>query len=294
MARKPRVHYEGAIYHVIARGNNREPVFLHDTDKAKYLKLLADSRERYGMELYGYTLMDNHVHVLLRVGQQPLAKGMQVLQQRYTQYFNKKYDHAGHVFEQRYKAYLCEDEAYLLRLVCYIHQNPVRASSKGGINYPWSSHAAYVKGHDSFVNVKFILDCLHAQQGQAIQQYLSLLKTLYSVDDLKTNADLTGEWPERQREVHEAAARESTAVAPAMTWDDLMAQICGEFAVDREQVVSRSRLRSVTAARNKLIYVAVRDNVLTQTEVAKRLGIDLSRVSRVYQELAGRSGKTSQ
>ncbi|MBU2699483.1 REP element-mobilizing transposase RayT [Sporomusaceae bacterium BoRhaA] len=88
MARKPRVHYEGAVYHVIARGNNRASIFETDEEKQKYLELIKDYKERYGFHLYAYAIMDNHIHLLLQVGKSPLAKIIQGIQQRYTQYYN--------------------------------------------------------------------------------------------------------------------------------------------------------------------------------------------------------------
>ena len=83
MARKPRVHYDGALYHVIARGNNRANVFETDEEKEKYLEILADYKDRYGFQLYAYVIMDNHVHLLLQIGKNPLSKIMQGIQQRY-------------------------------------------------------------------------------------------------------------------------------------------------------------------------------------------------------------------
>jgi REP element-mobilizing transposase RayT len=129
------VHYDGALYHVIARGNNRANVFETDEEKEKYLEILADYKERYDFQLYAYVIMDNHVHLLLQIGKNPLSKIMQGIQQRYTQYYNGHCKHSGHVFEQRYKAILCEKESYLMALICYIHQNPVRANIPEGINH---------------------------------------------------------------------------------------------------------------------------------------------------------------
>ena len=98
MARKPRIHYENAIYHVIARGNNRENIFLDARDKDKYLELIGKYKQKYGFELFAYVLMDNHVHLLIYIDQISISKIMQGIQQTYTQYYNKKYRHVGHVF----------------------------------------------------------------------------------------------------------------------------------------------------------------------------------------------------
>ncbi|WP_432404137.1 transposase [Wukongibacter sp. M2B1] len=119
MPRKPRVHYEGALYHVIVRGNNKRCIFDIDNDKLEYLKRVKKYKEKYEGKLYAYVIMDNHAHLLIEVLRTPLSKIMQLIQQTYTQYYNKKYDRTGHVFEQRYKAILCNRDEYLLELIRY-------------------------------------------------------------------------------------------------------------------------------------------------------------------------------
>lgn len=150
MGRKPRVHFPGALYHVIVRGNQRQATFRSDADRRRYLDLLNQYRTRYAFHLYAYVLMSNHVHLLLEVGETPLAKAMQGLQQSYTLYFNRKYKLVGHLFQGRYKDILCDRDAYLLELVRYIHLNPIRSKfvdTPG--NYAWSSHRAYVSAGDN-------------------------------------------------------------------------------------------------------------------------------------------------
>ena len=127
MARKPRVQCPGALYHVIARGNQQQDVFLDEADYRRYLGLLDAYRKRYAFTIYAYVLMTNHVHLLIEQGETPLAKAMQGLGQSYTGYYNRKYKKSGHLFQGRYKAILCEKDAYLLELIRYIHLNPVAA-----------------------------------------------------------------------------------------------------------------------------------------------------------------------
>lgn len=143
MARKPRVHYEGALYHVICRGNNRKYVF-EEAWKAVYLEILQHYKKKYGFKLYAYVVMDNHVHLLIEVNQVPLSKLLQYIQQVFTQRYNRSKGRTGHVFEQRYKAILCDKNAYLLMLIRYIHQNPVRVGKAEGLYYPWSSYREYI------------------------------------------------------------------------------------------------------------------------------------------------------
>jgi REP element-mobilizing transposase RayT len=145
MARKPRIEFSGAFYHVIARGNRRAPIFHDAADFLAYLDRLERYRHRDGVTVHAYVLMTNHVHLLLETGPQPLSRTMQTLQFTYSQYYNRRYDKTGHVFQGRYQAILCDREAYLLELVRYLHLNPARIRTPlNPWTYRWSSHAAYV------------------------------------------------------------------------------------------------------------------------------------------------------
>ncbi len=144
MARKPRIEYEGAFYHVIARGNRRENIFRDKYDFRKYLEILSGYKERHQFCLYGYVLMSNHVHLLMETAKVPLSKTQQGINQSYTMYFNRRYKTVGHLFQGRYKAILCDRDSYLLSLVKYIHCNPVRAKMVKELQeYKWSSHECY-------------------------------------------------------------------------------------------------------------------------------------------------------
>jgi len=146
MARKPRIEFEGAFYHVITRGNQKQIIFKDDEDREKFLEILSHYKERHMYQLYAYVLMTNHVHLLVETKDSPLSKIMQGVNQSYTAYFNKKYETVGHLFQGRYKAILCDRNEYLLALVKYIHENPLRAKVVKSLSeYPWSSHLIYEK-----------------------------------------------------------------------------------------------------------------------------------------------------
>lgn len=124
MARRPRIEFPGAFYHVIVRGNQRQQIFHDEADYGKYLSLLSGYRERYQFKLFAYTLMGNHVDLLIESGETPLSKILQGLSQSYTQYYNRRWKTVGHLFQGRYKAILCDRDAYLLALVRYIPSFP--------------------------------------------------------------------------------------------------------------------------------------------------------------------------
>src|SRR4030066_1225303 len=146
MARRPRIEFEGAFYHVITRGNQRQKIFKDKDDFLKYIEILFNYKIRYKYFLYAYVLMNNHIHLLVETQETPLSKILQGINQSYTTYFNRKYKTVGHLFQGRYKAILCDRDEYLLSLVKYIHLNPVRAKIvKFPDKYQWSSQHSYIK-----------------------------------------------------------------------------------------------------------------------------------------------------
>ena len=101
MARKPRVEYDGAFYHVIVRGNQQQRTFHDDQDRIAYLERLEHYRQRYGFRLFAYVLMSNHVHLLIETKSVPLSKIMQGIQFSYTQRYNRRHRKVGHLFQGR-------------------------------------------------------------------------------------------------------------------------------------------------------------------------------------------------
>lgn len=279
MSRKPRIHYEDAVYHVIARGNNKERIFEKDENKVKYLELLADYKDRYSFRLFAYVIMDNHVHLLIQVGNIPLAKIMQGIQQRYTQYYNLRHKHSGHVFEQRYKSFLCETESYLMSLVCYIHQNPVRANMPEGMDYKWSSHKAYVKRRPGLVDIDFILNTMSPDPDRATHQYLDLVGAMINKPAYKSENEHTK--ASKKTNIKEDLENGQKG----LSWDGLVDKIIAEEAVDRELLLGKCRVRQVVATRKRLIYEALKGDIMTRMELANVLQLDPANITRTWQEL---------
>ncbi|MEK7475553.1 MAG: transposase [Candidatus Coatesbacteria bacterium] len=146
MPRQPRLDYPGALHHVMVRGIARAPLFEDRSDHIFFLALLERELKRTGARCLAWSLMTNHVHLLIQTGTIPLAQLMHRLLFRYAARFNRKYRRAGHIFQNRYKSMLCDRESYLLELVRYIHLNPLRAglvsSLEGLARYPWTGHKA--------------------------------------------------------------------------------------------------------------------------------------------------------
>jgi putative transposase len=143
MARPLRIEFPGALHHVIARGNAREPIFVDDEDRQAFLDGLSGACGRFDWALWAYCLMGNHYHLLIQTRQPTLARGMRQVNGVYTQRFNRRHGRVGHVLQGRYKALLVDREAYLAELSRYIVLNPVRARlCTAAGEWPWSSYRA--------------------------------------------------------------------------------------------------------------------------------------------------------
>jgi len=173
VARRPRIHFTGALYHVISRGNRRQGIFRDEKDFKRFLVYLSHCKVRFRFRLYAYALMENHVHLLLEVQKTPLSRIMQSLLFRYTQYFNRRYWEVGHLFQGRYKAIVCDKDAYLLELVRYIHLNPVRARVvKAPEDYEWTGHLSYLtKREEELIDDGLVLDQFGRDRSSATRRY---------------------------------------------------------------------------------------------------------------------------
>ncbi|OEU65234.1 MAG: transposase [Desulfobacterales bacterium PC51MH44] len=128
MPRKSRIDAPGALHHVIARGIERRKIFKDNQDRDDFLNRLGNIITQTGTICYAWSLMPNHFHLLLKTGNVPIATVMRRLLTGYAIRFNLRYHRSGHLFQNRYKSILCQEDAYLKELVRYIHLNPLRAN----------------------------------------------------------------------------------------------------------------------------------------------------------------------
>ena len=146
MPRQPRLDAPGLLQHVMARGIERREIFKDDKDRKSFLNRLATILEESQTQCYAWALIPNHFHLLLRTGPTPLSKVMRRLMTGYAVTFNKRHKRNGHLFQNRYKSVVCEEDPYLLELIRYIHLNPLRAGIVNDLKeldkYPWTGHSA--------------------------------------------------------------------------------------------------------------------------------------------------------
>ena len=187
MARPWRIEFEGALYHVLSRGNEQRDIFWESEDRESFLDCLGEMSARFETDIFAYVLMDNHYHILLRTNRANLSKAMQWLGATYTRRFNNKHLRSGHLFQGRFKNIMVQNDAYLMQLSCYIHRNPLRAGIvKRLADYTWSSYPAYGygKAHPKWLNLDIILsqfrtkDCHRLYRGK-VQRYSKEEKRLW-------------------------------------------------------------------------------------------------------------------
>ena len=160
VSRKPRIVYDGAIYHIIQRGNNRAYIYNDQLDKAKFCDLLMETMtmEDYGFSLLYYVLMDNHYHLVIETSEASIDRIMHRINMLYTKYFNKKYGRSGVLYEGRYTGILILDNSYLMTVIRYIAYNPVRAELvKSPADYRWCAHLDVVAKQHGLVDVAGLL-----------------------------------------------------------------------------------------------------------------------------------------
>jgi len=304
MARKKRIEFPGAFYHVFARGNNKQRIFKDEQDYLAYLDRIEKYHERYDFILYVYVLMPNHVHFLLETWQIPLSKIMQGLQQSYTLYFHKVYKTVGHLFQGRYKAILCQRETYLLELLKYIHLNPVR---KGIVKYPedylWNSHRNYVGlANQHFVNKEFILKMFSENESAAVKLYSQFIQKALAeehrdkyyevidqrilgssefVEEIKKRTENRDENKKQDRDqVHE-----KFFLTKAISLPEILKVVSEITSISSISISGCSRDRGVTYARGLFIYVAARYAGINHNVIGEFLSKDASSITYMIRKI---------
>ncbi|CFX11852.1 Transposase IS200-like [Syntrophomonas zehnderi OL-4] len=172
MARTAREKCDSGIYHVILRGINRQDIFYDDDDFQQFLETVGQKKTDNQFALYAYCLMSNHVHLLLQEHTDNISRIMSRIGSSYAWWYNQKYDRSGHVFQGRYGSECVKDNSYLLTVMRYIHNNPVKAEMVGKPEeYKWSSMLAYYSGREypvKLTDTDFILGIIHSERSKAI------------------------------------------------------------------------------------------------------------------------------
>ncbi len=181
MPRKARIDAPDALHHIIIRGIKRQRIFSDDQDRDNFVKRLGDIVTETQTFCFAWALIPNHAHILLRTGHTPLATVMRRLLTGYAVSFNRRHRRHGHLFQNRYKSILCQEDTYLLELVRYIHLNPLRAKLVKSLSesdmYPYSGHSALMgKVQRDFQNTNYVLRLFGKKVSAARQAYRSYVE----------------------------------------------------------------------------------------------------------------------
>jgi REP element-mobilizing transposase RayT len=177
MGRRLRQFVTGGIYHIIQRGHNRSFIFNEQTDKAGFLDFIKDAREALPFHVLYYVLMDNHYHLIVEMQTAPFEKAMHQINLAYSKFYNKKYHCTGTVYGERYRAFRVADTAYLLKLILYIANNPVKAGLvKHPAEYRWCAHMEIVSQKAGIVSTERLFEVLGGTGDKGRTTYEELIR----------------------------------------------------------------------------------------------------------------------
>ncbi|HOB87414.1 MAG TPA: transposase [Bacillota bacterium] len=267
MGRGPRIEFFGACYHVVQRGNNQEKIFQRDKEKKYFIDTLKIAADKYDFNTFGYVVMNNHYHLLLQIKKSPLRTIMHQINTRFALHYNNANNRKGHVFQGRYKAYLVLDELYLITVLRYIHQNPVRANLVAEASeYPWSSDRFYRYGETGFVDTGLILGLLSHNRQEGVLKYRQLMGELLDDKIRKRvySSDFSLEQLQKETAACSAYPEETTADTPpekedprAKELDRILLRCCS--SLDEYKMIKRGvRSRHLNAIKRDYILQARR------------------------------------
>ena len=315
MSRQARLDAPGTLHHVMARGIEGTNIFRTDKDREDFLGCLAVQCEADALKLYGWALIPNHFHLLVRTGNRPLFASMRKILTGYVVRFNRRHKRQGHLFQNRYKSIVCEEDPYLLELTRYIHLNPLRAGMVRTIKelerYPWSGHSAImgtmkrewqdtgeilryfgegkgsVKGYAAFVEEGITRGRRQDLVGGGLLRSVGGWSEVVSMRrrGVGMGSDErilgSGEFVERVIAETERQARETLRLRPKVPeLSVLLKEVARREGLDEEELKKVRRRREVSAAIKVISQLAVKKYGYTGASVARFLGVTTSLVNR--------------
>ena len=279
MARPLRIEYDGALYHITSRGNNRQPIFRNDADRVLFLDTLTRVNRRFHWICHGYCLMHNHYHLIVETPDGNLSVGMRQLSGVYTQAFNKRHGRVGHVFQGRFKAVLVQKDSHFLEVCRYVVLNPVRAKAIGQPRqWKWSSYnatAGIAEAHPC-LTLDEILRPFGSRKRSAQQKYREFVQA---------GIDGCSLWDHLQAQSLLGAAGFAEAFRPHLADKQAIQEIPrGQRFAARpslETLFAHSRGKK---SRDQIVAKAVTAHGYSQIELARFLNLHYSTISRILGE----------
>lgn len=317
MPRHGRIDFPGALHHIIARGINRQKIFNNNKDRSEFLDRLEKALQETQCQCLAWSLMPNHLHLLIRTRKKSLSDLMRRICTGYALYFNKKYGRRGYLFQNRYKSILCQEDAYLLELVRYIHLNPIRSNVVAEIEeldrYQWTGHSAIMENKKrDWQEIEVVLAYFGKSKKNAKNRYreymvggLNMGKSIdYEGGGLKRSA---GGWEgieqlKKSKEKWRGDERilgDGNFVNKVLRFAEedfkkkekmklegwnlvrLEKEICKHFKIRRETLQKKGRNNTIADAKGLLSYIAFKELDINQNKIGEYLGIRTPSVNRL-------------
>ena len=316
MPRRARLDAPNALHHIMVRGINKAAIFQDDQDRNKFLERLGENVVEAKCAVYAWVLMTNHVHILFKSGGKGISAVMRKQLTWYAQYYNRRHRRTGHLFENRYKSILCDENNYLLALIRYIHLNPVRAGMATTLEeldlYPWSGHSAVMGKHQcEWMDVSYVLSQFGSKVHAARSDYRTFVQEGFvqgRVPEL-TGGGLVrskGGWSQVEsarrrgqkeeyderilgsgefvtavfKEIEERQIRQFKLRRAGRTIGKIIDQECDENSISVQELKSGSRRRKVCAVRIQIAKRGLDELGLSLAEIARNVGVSTSGIAR--------------
>lgn len=267
---KKRIVYPGAVYHITQRAPGRELVFVENKDYLSFLSMLKKIVKKFKLDLFCFSLLPNHLHLLLRIGEINLSEAMQHLFQAYAIYYNKKYMRKGHVFCGRYRASLCNDDVYMLTASVYIHLNPYKAGlTEDYKDYRWSSLLPYIdKDKKTFLRYEDILLKLDKETEKARKKYKDILERSAGISGgSRIDSDSVANFVEKTKK----------AVRKFYKKDSELDKLIEKFR-DKKRIVEAEEKKA-----RKYLIQQLKSNGYSVTEISKILNLSRKSIYNIFQ-----------
>ncbi len=294
MGRPKRIQFAGACYLVVLQGNNRQDLFLSNQDRRQFLTLLKAYKERCGLKIYAYSLLANHVDLLIETAHPNLSVVMQGFNTQYTKYFNAAHNTVGHVFQGRYKAWLVDKETHLAETSRFVHLACVRDALKDKPwRYQWSSCAAYVEAEhkEPLVDSDAVLRKFAGPRLKQSVRYLQYIK-----DRMKSAGDETlpiagglivgGEASLAKLSAHRDAPAQTRAV-PVEAARRIIAEVASRHGITEEKILGRVQWREVSAVRREAVHRVWKETRMGVSELARLFQRTPSAISQLIRAVEG-------
>lgn len=294
MARKPRIHQTGAFFHVMLRGNNGQQIFFSDYDRCRFCHLIQLGTERFGYSVSGFCLMNNHVHLVLKMGEKHISHAIHNLAFRYSRYINYKEKMFGHLFQGRFKSILVDDTDYLLELIRYVHLNPVRANLVAQPeDYRWSGHRCY-SGLDNqiWLNTDDVLRKFDSHEITARSLYVDFVRRGIGQEPQSylKHGSHEGRFLGTDEFFQKIISKDLLLNSnPSYSLEKLIEIVCNVLKIPLDLIHSPRKHRVCTTARGIIAFLIKNSAHLTLKAFADYVGQDLSSLSKLADRIQCKS-----